>query len=427
MPKAFGLSDSRVTFPIAQVWNHCYWCRPCSNPLQILDSADIPSSSHEQSYPSCSTNSSRKPTEPESSNNPHHSDSDMVMPSLVTRLQKMHGLTKKKIYGAKPKREPFVREDRIRDKDHRMPPTLSISLNVPSALPPTPDAKSPSAESRMPLKAKSERSRRLSANGPFTVNPPESGGSSSGRRSPRFRRGSRSVLSADSGSGSYPSSPTSASSFSANSPVLPTPRDIESLGNGTGIGVAVAAPWEPSWPQNHTEYILPSLHQYGNSATYSTRSASGNAIYSPHLNGPATPTPFSGPRDNLSVPGLTSAEGSKATESVGDQPFILSPEYEAAVTARFQAIFQSSNYKSEIQGLSSPVSYIEPSANLPSSTLDSNAMSFSTTMGNFSYGQAQDSPFTQSQFSTQTREVHSNVEPALGASSLEGWDGRSPL
>ena len=393
----------------------------------MLDAADIP---HEQTYPPRLTNNSRKPSELETSNSPHHTDSD-TMPSLVTRLQKMHGLTKKKIYGAKPKREPFIREDRARDKDHRMAPVLSIPPIVPPALPSTTDAKSPSAESRMPLKAKSERSRRLSANGPFTVNPPESVGSGSGRRSPWFRRGSRSALSADSGSGSYPSSPTSASSFSANSPVLPTPRDFESLGNGTGGTVAVAAPWEPSWPPNQTEYFLPSPHQYGNFATYSTASsASGNAICFPRRNRSATPTPFSAPRDNLSIPGLASTEGSKATETAGDQPFIVSPEYEAAVTARFQAIFQP-KYKSEIPGLTSTVPYLEPSAiyQSPSPALDSRTIPLSTTMANLSYGQAPDPPLTQSipaQFPTHMREAR-YVEPPIGDSSLEGWDGRYPM
>lgn len=360
------------------------------------------------------------------------------MPSLVTRLQKMHGLTKKKIYGAKPKREPFVREDRAHDKDRHIPAPLSIPPIVPPVLPSTADAKSSSAESRMPLKAKSERARRLSAKGPLTTSPPESGGSSSGRRSPWFRRSPRNVLPADSGSGSYPSSPTSASSFSANSPVLPSPRDFETLGSGVGAGVAVAAPWEPSWPPNQTEYFLQAPRRYADSATYSvSRPASEDTLCSPPLNRTATPTPFSGTRDGLSVPGLgASAEGSKSTESAGDQPFILSPEYEAAATARFQAIFQPTKYKPETQGFTSAAPYPEPSINhrslpLRSPTLDSHSMSFSTTMENLSYDQAQYSPpFTQStptQFSTRRREAHPNIKPPLGASSLEGWDGRYPM
>ena len=311
----------------------------------MLDSVDTSSYSHKQIYHSHLTNNSR-PSELESSNSPDQTDSEVVMPSLVTRLQKMHGLTKKKIYGAKPKGEPFVRKDRPCSKDHHMTALLSIPPIMPSALPSTADAKLPSAESRMPLKAKSERSRRLGAKGPFTAGPPESGGSSSGRQSPWFRQSSRSVLPADSGSRSYPSSPTSPSSFSVNSPVLPTPRDFETLGSNASDGVA-AAPWEPSWRPNQTEYFVPALNQCGDSATHSaTLPASENAICSPYRS--ATPMPLSGPRDNLFVPGLASVEGSKSTESTGDQPFILSPEYEAAVTARFQAIFQPAKCKSGI-------------------------------------------------------------------------------
>jgi len=50
----------------------------------------------------------------------------------------------------------------------------------------------------------------------------------------------------DSGSRSYPSSPTSVSSFSANSPVLPTPHDFDNRAAG-------AANWEPSWLHDQTE------------------------------------------------------------------------------------------------------------------------------------------------------------------------------
>lgn len=135
-------------------------------------------------------------------------DSDAVMPSLVTHLQKMHGLTKKKIYGSQPKREPFIRDDRARDKYRHLPALLSIPPAPPttSAWSSTVAAKSPSAETRMPLRSKTERARYLSAKGSLTTSPLES--SSSGHRSPWFRRGSRSILPADSGSRSYPSSPT---------------------------------------------------------------------------------------------------------------------------------------------------------------------------------------------------------------------------
>src|ERR1700735_2053997 len=47
-------------------------------------------------------------------------------------------------------------------------------------------------------------------------------------------------------SGSISSSPTFVSSFSANSPVLPTPRDFDNRAAG-------AVNWEPSWLPDQTE------------------------------------------------------------------------------------------------------------------------------------------------------------------------------
>ncbi|KAJ7280167.1 hypothetical protein C8J57DRAFT_1501614 [Mycena rebaudengoi] len=45
-------------------------------------------------------------------------------PSIVSKLQKVHGLTKKKVYGAKPVRLPFCRDEPIRDKYRKAPTPL---------------------------------------------------------------------------------------------------------------------------------------------------------------------------------------------------------------------------------------------------------------------------------------------------------------
>jgi len=65
---------------------------------------------------------------------PPESPSD-TSPSLVSQLQQVHGLTKKKVYGAKPTRQPFIREERVRDKYHRAP--------APLMMPPSTSATSP--------------------------------------------------------------------------------------------------------------------------------------------------------------------------------------------------------------------------------------------------------------------------------------------
>lgn len=103
-------------------------------------------------------------------------NSDAIMPSIVTRLQKMHGLTKKKIYGSQLKCEPFIRHDRARNKYCHLPALLSIPPAPPttSTWLSTVAVKSPSAETRMPLRSKTERARYLSVKGPLTASPLES-------------------------------------------------------------------------------------------------------------------------------------------------------------------------------------------------------------------------------------------------------------
>jgi hypothetical protein len=167
------------------------------------------------------------------------------MPSLVTHLQKIHGLTKKKIYGSQPPRQPFIREDRVRDKYRQILTPLSISSLPPSL---SSVMKSLSSESCMPSKTKTDRAKRLSGKSPLTTGPPEASGSSR-RQSPWYRRDTWTAMPTDSGSGSYPLSPTSVSSFSANSPVLPTPRDFDNCAAG-------AVNWEPSWLPDQTEQHL---------------------------------------------------------------------------------------------------------------------------------------------------------------------------
>ncbi|KAK0200290.1 hypothetical protein DFS33DRAFT_139604 [Desarmillaria ectypa] len=49
-------------------------------------------------------------------------------PSLVAQLQQVHGLTKKKVYGTKPVRKPFFRDERVTETSRR--PTL-LTRSVP--------------------------------------------------------------------------------------------------------------------------------------------------------------------------------------------------------------------------------------------------------------------------------------------------------
>ncbi|KAJ7139972.1 hypothetical protein C8R43DRAFT_1131711 [Mycena crocata] len=63
-------------------------------------------------------------------------------PSLVSQLQQVHGLAKKKVYGHKPARVPFIMNDRARDKYCKSDPApltipASISLAPESGPPPS--------------------------------------------------------------------------------------------------------------------------------------------------------------------------------------------------------------------------------------------------------------------------------------------------
>ena len=75
-------------------------------------------------------------------------------PSLVTQLQQVHGLTKKKVYGTKPQRQPFFRDDRVRDKYRKAPTPLTMPSSV------TEDLHSPSAGGKVVPHSRAERMNR---------------------------------------------------------------------------------------------------------------------------------------------------------------------------------------------------------------------------------------------------------------------------
>ena len=146
--------------------------------LILVQVAEHPPLLRNYTYPPDSVSSSQG-----SGSSTLESQPDVVMPSLVTRLQKMHGLTKKKVYGSQPPRQPFIREDRVRDKYRQIPTPLSIPSLPPFSSSVT---KSPSSESRVPSKTKTDRAKRLSGKSLLTTGPPEASGSS-GCQSPWYR------------------------------------------------------------------------------------------------------------------------------------------------------------------------------------------------------------------------------------------------
>ncbi|KAJ7711988.1 hypothetical protein B0H16DRAFT_284605 [Mycena metata] len=60
-------------------------------------------------------------------------DMSSESPSLVSQLQQVHGLTKKKVYGAKPARVPFILDsERVRERYRNAPNHSPISLSLAS-------------------------------------------------------------------------------------------------------------------------------------------------------------------------------------------------------------------------------------------------------------------------------------------------------
>lgn len=138
-------------------------------------------------------------------------------PTLVSQLQQVHGLTKKKVYGVKPTRKPFFREERVHKES-----TDTGSASSPLA----------TAGGRAPSRGKAERALRVAQTGSPTE--------SYGRRPRILRRGSN-VSSPETDASTSPASPVSPSN--PYPPAAPIP--LQQV--------------EPSWLQMHYPPVVPPL------------------------------------------------------------------------------------------------------------------------------------------------------------------------
>jgi len=242
-------------------------------------------------------------------------------------------------------------------------------------------------------------------------------------------------LPTDSGSSSYPSSPTSISSYSANSPVLPTPREVDCLAAET-VNL-VSAPWEPSWLRDQTEQYSSATTVHNDASPFNHAYDQGgiSSAYPGYpLQAPSLPLSLTA-QDHYTSTGVSTllSRGNgplelSARSDDGDKPFILCPEYEAAATARFRAIFQTPAQKPDIM----PMNLYQDSGsvNPPSAyyTSLSPRPPVKAPLAAFSYVQdpqhAVPQPFIPQLSSTVTQ--GSSVPQTSGTSSLEGWDGRYP-
>ncbi|PPQ91533.1 hypothetical protein CVT25_008801 [Psilocybe cyanescens] len=132
---------------------------PPTDPTQvILRLSARPNYDHQQDM-SESLNIRTSKTFDEATGAPVSSEGDQPQ-SLVSQLQQYHGLTKKKVYGAKPTRQPFFRDERVGEK-HRQPPApLTMPLTIMNSVP------SPTGGGRTISHSRVDRMNRVSQASP---------------------------------------------------------------------------------------------------------------------------------------------------------------------------------------------------------------------------------------------------------------------
>ena len=280
-------------------------------------------------------------------------------PSLVTSLQKVHGLSRKKLYGTQPPRQPFVREEPVRSKYKSTPTPLSIPVGSQHFSIP---------EDGRVGKAKVERGRR--ADRPTRI--PDASSSCS-----PVRRGSWTYVPSD--MGSSPSSPTtSLSSHATTSPTIPVYPDLAGYPTSPSTTTATFTPTVlPSIPIPETSFVSPLGDPSGGyfplSPQFQTPPSTAipvspqTPVWAPNPKPgpmPMAKTPTANRRhsqefahgshmqslsamsskyrlDTLSAEPRATAKSTQKVKDAGDVPFIFSPELEAATAAKLKAALQS--------------------------------------------------------------------------------------
>ena len=293
-------------------------------------------------------------------------------PSLVTQLQQVHGLTKKKVYGTKPQRQPFFRDDRVRDKYRKAPTPLTMPLSV------TENVHSPNAGGKVVPQSRADRMNR-----DFHQR----------RQEPWTRRGSglstpelETMSSPANTSAIYDLSPGSPYvSSDMSSPVTPVSMTEESynLSAATLPAYQLGAVPEQNWSQQHQyhsghhhskQYFPPqisnfypgnghiiqqpdiqSLEQQSSSASSQSPNSYSNYTATPMLTSPIVPTqayplndtPTTGvtasahtpPKDNpkrASKPNTRSSKKTVVSEE-DEERFMFGQEFVAATAALFDS------------------------------------------------------------------------------------------
>ncbi|KJA16053.1 hypothetical protein HYPSUDRAFT_207373 [Hypholoma sublateritium FD-334 SS-4] len=148
------VDPSRMVIRVSTMPTHQHYMDAASANLYSPQRTALPRRS---SYPNPAENFYSEGFEPVSA--PATNEGDPP-PSLVSQLQQVHGLTKKKVYGAKPARQPFFREERVRDKYRTAPAPLTMPLPAVDQIP------SPTAGGRAISQSRAERMARVGQGSP---------------------------------------------------------------------------------------------------------------------------------------------------------------------------------------------------------------------------------------------------------------------
>ncbi|KAG6372108.1 hypothetical protein JVT61DRAFT_8822 [Boletus reticuloceps] len=368
-------------------------------------------------------------------------------PSLVSSLQKVHGLSRKKLYGTQPPRQPFVREEPVRTKYKSSPTPLSIPVGSQQF--PIPD------EPRAVSKTKVERGRR--ADRPQHIGD-LSNSTSPGRRSPW-----NCVSSSDIGSSpssptashhttsptiplypaGYPTStpPVTAASFSSNVvapvPIPETSPLLDPSGSYFSISPSFQSPplsvtsqgpaWTPmSMP---TSTVVPmakpagmpcAVRRHSQELPRGSHMQSLTAMSSKYRLDCASPDPRPIPKNTQKV------------KDAGDVPFIFSPELVAATTAKLKAALQSTPTSSTMAMNQFPVFTSGTGLNYGATTEDAYDALSQLSPRPFGYDAVQDTTLAMTAMLTNghghmSRVVDGEPHPRrfVGntSSSLQGWAG----
>ena len=262
-------------------------------------------------------------------------------PSLVSQLQQVHGLTKKKVYGTKPPRPPFFREERVRDKYRKVPTPLTMPSSV------TEEVRSPCAGGKVVPQSRAERLSRVGQASPTDLHPR--------RQQPWARRGSglstpdpENMSSPVSTSAVYDLSPGSSYVPSdMSSPVTPVAMTDESYNiSASALPVYPVGVAEHNWPhQYHFGYHSVPQQQYFPSS-YSNYTPTLTPPIVPTQSYPMNDTPMTGveastriiPKDTTMHQPKSSLRSSRKTvaSEEDEERFMFGPDFVAATAALFE-------------------------------------------------------------------------------------------